>query len=138
MLTIDSLGTSTFEDICTKHDKTFSGSDEQEYYFSKIVALNNNLKHQFPIIIDSFRDGEISSSKEIKMLNIFRELNKQIILTATLKDEEYDREKYKSDDKTNILDYSDFQDSKILHSDYSEEFSKLLETFNYLSEDQSN
>ncbi len=134
---IDKLGTSVFEDIFTKHDKTFSGSDEQEYYFSKMVALNNNLNHQFPIIIDSFRDGEISSSKEIEMLNIFTELDKQIILTATLKDEEYDGNKYESDDKTNILDYSSFQDSKILQKAYSEEFLKLLRIFDYLSEDET-
>ncbi len=53
------------------------------------MALNNILSHNFPLIIDSFREGELSSSKEILMLDEFIKLNKQVILTSTLKDEEY-------------------------------------------------
>jgi hypothetical protein len=126
---IDKLGTLYFDDIFTTNDKTFSGSEEQEFYFSKLIALNNILEHQYPIIIDSFRDGEISSLKELMMLSIFKELNKQVVITATLKDEEYSSNKYVSDLETNVLDYSDYQDSKILQNKYAESFVDILKEF---------
>ncbi|MBA0035963.1 hypothetical protein HS962_06935 [Pantoea sp. BIGb0393] len=126
---IDPNSTIVFDDLFTKRDMTFSGSEEQEFYFCKVYALNQVLKHKFPIIIDSFRDGEISTEKEKIILNLFKKLNKQIILSATLKDEEYEANKYHEDGMINSLDYSYHRDSKILSTKYSEEFKKIIDSF---------
>jgi hypothetical protein len=126
---IDPEGLLVFEDVFTKNGETYSGSEGQEYYFCKLLALNNVLKHDFPIIIDSFREGELSSSKEDLMIEEFKKTNKQVILTSTLKKEEYDSDKYFNIDDLNVLDYSDLQDSKILQQIYVEEFIKLIERF---------
>ena len=83
---IDSQGTLIFEDLFTKSGITYSGSEGQEYYFCKLLALNNVLQHNFPIIIDSFREGELSSKKEDLMIQEFLKLNKQIIFKKDLKD----------------------------------------------------
>ncbi|MNY19539.1 hypothetical protein D3C86_1529780 [compost metagenome] len=128
--TIDPQGLLIFEDLFTKTGETYSGSEGQEYYFSKILSLNKILQHKFPIIIDSFREGELSSSKELLMLNEFISLNKQVILTSTLKDEEYDADKYYNIENLNVIDYSMLADSKILQSDFAPEFKKIIEKFN--------
>ncbi|MCK5606694.1 hypothetical protein KAR91_32630 [Candidatus Pacearchaeota archaeon] len=127
--TIDPNGNLEFEDIFSKRDSTFSGSESQEFYFCKILALNNILNHDFPIMVDSFRDGELSSKKEDGMLNIYEKMNKQIILTSTLKDEEYREDKYKSSVKINAIDYSTHEDSKILSADMASEFTDLVSHF---------
>lgn len=129
---IDPNGNLEFEDIFTKRDSTFSGSEEQEFYFCKVIALNNVLKHVFPIIVDSFRDGEISTLKEQKMLDVYTQLNKQVILTSTLKMEEYSSDKYSSDKLINAIDYSQHEDCKILSEAMSEEFTDLVLSFNGL------
>ena len=126
---IDPQGTMSINNLFTKSNETFSGSEEQEFYFCKIVALNNILKHCYPIIIDSFREGELSTTKEEKMLDEFTKLNKQVILTSTLKREEYSSDKYKVFEKINSLDYSQFQDSKLLQTSYVENFKEILNNF---------
>jgi len=123
---INPNGNLVFSSLFSKKDATFSGSEGQEYYFSKLLALNNVLKHKFPLIVDSFRDGELSTGKENKMLMYYKSLGKQVILTATLKKEEYDSEKYTSDSELNVLDYSVNEDSKILQEEYAVEFKMIL------------
>jgi hypothetical protein len=127
---IDPQGLLEFEDLFTKATETFSGSEGQEYYFCKIMALNSVLAHQFPIIIDSFREGELSTSKEMTMLDEFLKLDKQVILTSTLKKEEYSADKYFNINELNVIDYSNFEDSKILQESYVKSFSELLVKFN--------
>lgn len=126
---IDPNGNLIFNDLFTKKDSTFSGSDGQEYYFSRLVALNNIIKHDFPIIMDSFRDGELSTPKELKMLKLYKQLNKQVILTSTLKKEEYKSQKYTSEDGINSLDYSTHSDCQIMQSKHSIEFLKIVNSF---------
>ena len=127
---IDPEGLLRFEDVFTKSGETYSGSEGQEYYFCKLMALKTILMHHFPIIIDSFREGELSSNKETIMLREFIKLNQQVILTSTLKNEEYVAEKYNSMDNLNVLDYSAFSDSHILQEKYVDDFEKLLSKFN--------
>jgi hypothetical protein len=129
---IDPNGNLEFEDIFTKKDATFSGSEGQEFYFCKIIALSHILNHEFPLIVDSFRDGELSSTKEDYMLDIYSNLRKQVILTSTLKDEEYKRDKYKNNDKINSIDYSLHKDCKILTEELKNEFGSLVAKFNGL------
>ncbi|MDB5119902.1 MAG: hypothetical protein JWN56_1120 [Sphingobacteriales bacterium] len=128
-LTIDPQGILIFEDLFTKSGETYSGSEGQEYYFCKLLALNNVVKHIFPILIDSFREGELSSGKEELMIQEFKKLNKQVILTSTLKKEEYDSDKYDKMEDINVIDYSNLQDSKILQASNVDGFMKLLERF---------
>lgn len=126
---IDKNGTMLIEDIFTKNNSTHSGSDEQEFYFCKLLALNDILKHDYPIIIDFFRGGELSTRKENAMLDIFSSLNKQVIVTSTLKQEEYMAEKYYSIDDANVLDFSNFSDSKLLQNTMKDDFRSLLDNF---------
>ena len=63
------------------------------------------------------------------MIQEFIKLNKQVILTSTLKREEYSGIKYSAFKEVNSIDYSQFQDSKLLQSDYVEEFKKLIGNF---------
>lgn len=126
---ISPSGNLSFENLFAKKDQTFSGSSGQEFYFSKLVALKNVLKHKFPIINDSFRDGEISSDKERIMLEIYEQMESQVILTSTLKEEEYASEKYKTSKTINVLDYNENGDSKILSKEFTFEFLEILNSF---------
>ncbi len=82
---VDSEGRLAFNDVFSKHDDTYSGSEEQEFYFCRLLAFNSYFKHQFPIVIDSFRSGELSTGKEQTMIEAFKGLKKQVLLTSTLK-----------------------------------------------------
>lgn len=128
-LKIDPQGLLRFEDVFTKSGETYSGSEGQEYYFCKLLALNNITKHDFPILIDSFREGELSTTKEVLMIDEFKKLNKQVILTSTLKKEEYDADKYFKIKDINVVDYSDLQDSKILQRSYVNDLTALIDKF---------
>lgn len=118
-----------FEDLFTKNGENYSGSEEQEFYFCKIIALNEYFKLDFPLIIDSFRDGELSSTKEKIMLDTYKTLGKQIILSSTLKKEEYELLKYDEMEGIHSIDYSKHEDNKILQQHYAEEFSEILDLF---------
>lgn len=126
---IDPNGNLEFEDIFTKRDSTFSGSEGQEFYFCKLIALSNLLNHSFPLVVDSFRDGELSTKKEDSMLEIYGVLDKQVILTSTLKDEEYNNDKYEKRVNVNSINYSKHQDCKILNGDNKEDFIELISSF---------
>lgn len=126
---IDPEGNLKFNKLFTINDENYSGSEEQEFYFCKLLSINDYFKHEFPIIIDSFRSGELSTKKELAMLNLYKKLNKQIFLTSTLKDEEYEKLKYDSDKQINAIDYSNHKNSKILQEGYSKEFKIILESF---------
>lgn len=127
---VDPNGKIVFDDLFTKKDETYSGSEEQEFYYCKLLSLNEYFEHDFPIIIDSFRDGELSSKKESIMIENFKNLNKQVILTSTLKSEEYDTLKYNDIVDINAIDYSINEDSKILQPGYVGEFREILKGFN--------
>ncbi|MCW8330882.1 hypothetical protein MD588_18985 [Photobacterium sp. SDRW27] len=126
---IDKEGILNFDDIFSKKDAVFSGSDQQEYYFCRLIALNNKLNHSFPIIVDSFRDGELSSRKEEAMLDVYNQLNKQVILTSTLKSEEYNSNKY-SQSYINRIDYSIYPNHKLMGDKHLNDFVSILESFN--------
>ena len=126
---LDPAGTQVFNDIFSKRDQTYSGSEEQEFYFSKLMALNSVLEHGCPIIIDSFRSGELSSNKEAFMLHEFTSLNKQVIVTSTLKSEEYSANHYSVFDDVNAIDYSTNESGHILSANFSEEFGKIVQAF---------
>jgi len=126
---VDHNGGLVFDDLFTKKNVTYSGSEEQEYYYCRLLALNSYFEHEFPLIIDCFRSGEISTRKEEIMIETFKKTEKQVILTSTLKKEEYDVKKYDKYDNLQVLDYSVNQDSKILNQNHVKLMSEILNEF---------
>lgn len=128
--TVDPTGQQKFTEVFAKKNVTFSGCDEQEYYFSRTLALYWLLGHSFPIIIDCFRKGELSTKKENAMIAEYRKTNAQVILSATLKDEEYTSgSKYYDMPGVNAIDYEMHPDSHILQEKYADAFGALVRSF---------
>ena len=129
---IDKQGKLVFSDLFTTKNLIYSGSDEQEYYFSRTLAINDCLKHKYPIIIDYYRGGEISTNRENLMIECFKNSNKQVIITSTLKKEEYSADKYSNIQNINVIDYSPNEDSQILTPLQNECFKRILDSFGIL------
>ena len=115
--------------LFTKNKENFSGSEGQIFYFAKLYVLVTFLKLPFPIIIDSFRDGELSSNREQIMLEEFSKLDNQVILSATLKNEEYNVSKYQKYSKIHVIDYSKVEDCKLLKDSYVSDFMRIITDF---------
>lgn len=127
---VDPSGQQCFRDVFAKKNVTFSGCDEQEYYFSRTLAIFWLLRHSFPIIMDCFRKGELSTKKENAMIGEYQKTKTQVILSATLKDEEYTSgRKYYDIPGVNAIDYECHQDSHILQPQYIAEFSSIINSF---------
>lgn len=127
---VDEVENTNIEGLFTKNNENFSGSEEQIFYFSKLASIAKHLPLDFPLIVDCFRDGEISTEKEDKMIEEYKKLSKQVLLTATLKDQEYTTEKYPTADRLNPIDFSVIQSNQILSPEYVAEFVELLKEFN--------
>lgn len=127
---VDPQGRTFFDDIFTKKDETYSGSEEQEYYYSRVLAINDYFKHSYPLLIDCYRSGEISSQKEDIMIKNFISRKKQVIITSTLKKEEYTANKYDQyKGNANVIDYSNNESSKLLQSQYVARLGTIVESF---------
>lgn len=126
---VDPLGNLEFDSIFTKKTEVFSGSEQTIYHLVKVYSLAKISKHKFPIIVDSFRAEDLSTEKEKAILDIFSNLQNQIIFTTTLKNEEIG--KYDSDEFNfiNHIDYSNHSPSKILTAAYIDDFKKILSNF---------
>lgn len=119
-----------YTNIFTTASRMFSGSTETEYYFCRTMALLSILGHNLPIVIDAFRDKGLASFKENNMIEILKKIDNQVILTATLKDEEYSGiNKYEKIDDINALDFDVIENSKLLNEKFCIEFFKLLKLF---------
>lgn len=121
---VDPTGNIVFDDLFSKRSSVFSGCEIAEFYLSKLYSLAVNLTHRYPIMMDYFREGELSTEKEEVVLTKFGELTNQIIFTATLKEQELG--KYSSYTWINALDYSTNMSSHILSANYVERFKELL------------
>ena len=127
---VDPYGRTFFDDIFTKRDETFSGREEQEYYYSRILAINDYFKHKYPLLIDSYRSGEVSTQKEDIMIKNFISRKKQVIITSTLKEEEYNAQKYDQyRGNANVIDYSNNESSKLLQPHYVGRLEAIVESF---------
>lgn len=111
---LEPTGNFAFDALFSKRDVNYSGSEECEFYLAKLYALAKILKHPFPIIIDAFREGEISTAKEDIILEKFNELHNQVIFSATLKEQELN--KYSAFPNINSIDYSANPTHHILNS----------------------
>lgn len=121
---IDPDGNQKFDDLFSKRGMVYSGSEEIIFYLSRLYALRMILKHDYPIVVDSFRAEDLSSDKESVVLDMFKMLPNQIIFTTTLKKEEIG--KYDANGDIHHISYNDHTPSKILSEKYVANFRKLL------------
>lgn len=121
---IDPNGNLHFDDLFTKKDEVYSGSEATIFHLSRLYALSKVLNHNYPIVVDSFRAEDLSTSKENIVLDLYKELSNQVIFTTTLKLEELG----KYDTRTDIhhIDYKEHAPSKMLSEVYVDEFCELL------------
>lgn len=124
---IDPTGNLVFDRLFTKKNEVFSGSEATIFHVIKMFALQKVLGHNWPIIIDSFRAEDLSTSKEKIVIEKYKELKNQIIFTTTLKDEEIG--KYDNQSEINHIDYKNHVSSKMLSSEYCEQFKGLVADF---------
>ncbi len=126
---IDPEGSQIFEDLFSKRGVVYSGSEGMEFYLAKLLSLKSELNHEFPIIIDYFRDGELSSEKEMVALRYLVEVTPQAIITSTLKNQEYSAGIYNNIDRVNPIDYSPKKSSKILSPEFNSKFEEIIDSF---------
>ena len=124
---VDPNGNLLFDDIFSKPGTVYSGSDATMFYLSKMYSFARVLKHDLPIIIDSFRAEDLSTAKEEIALQEFKTLGNQIIISTTTKAEEIG--KYDGYDWVNHIDYSDHIPSKLLEPQYGDKIKDLLSQF---------
>lgn len=124
---IDPDGNMKFDGLFSKRGEVYSGSEGNEYYIAKMCAFAKVLKHEYPIIIDCYRDGELSTIKEERLLNIWSCFKNQIILTVTLKDEE--KGKFEARDFVNHISYAEHETCKLLKKQFVKELEIELKQF---------
>lgn len=128
-LEMDPEGRLEFAELFSKRGVVYSGSEGQEFYFAKLFAIKSVLNHPFPIVIDSFRDGELSSQKEAYALQKLQVIEGQKIITSTVKTQEYAEDIYQKNPKINAIDYSLNRTSRILDPGFVHEFTEILNMF---------
>ena len=121
---IDSDGNIVYKSLFTRQNEVYSGSEATVFHLVKLFALQDIMKHNYPIVIDSFRAEDLSSAKEHIILEISKSIGNQIIFTTTLKDEELG--KYDALEGINHINYLSHTPSKILDSRYVSEFKGLM------------
>ena len=121
---IDPDGNLTYTSLFTQRNEVYSGSEATVFHLVKLFALQQVLRHNCPIIVDSFRAEDLSTEKEKTVLEISKSINNQVILTTTLKHEELG--KYDSIEGVNHINYISHIPSKILDGRYVADFLGLL------------
>lgn len=127
---IDSSGNLIFDDLFTKRNEIYSGSEATIFHLVKLYAIRCVLEHNYPIIIDSFRAEDLSTQKENKVIDIYRSIPNQIILTTTLKQQELG--KYDNMDGINHIDYAGHTPSKMLSNNYLDSFMTLVNDLSFI------
>ncbi len=127
---IDPNGNLFFDDLFTKKDEVYSGSEATIFHLSRLYALSKILNHTYPIIIDSFRAEDLSTQKENIVLALYKTISNQVIFTTTLKLEELG----KYDERTDIhhIDYKNHAPSQMLSSTYVDDFRKLMDNLSII------
>lgn len=121
---IDPDGNIIYSSLFTQRNEVYSGSEATIFHVVKLFALQFVLRHSFPIVIDSFRAEDLSTGKENTVLEISKSIDKQVILTTTLKHEEIG--KYDDLPDVNHINYQSHTPSKILDGAFVESFVALL------------
>ena len=102
------------DDIFTKKSINYSGSQGALFLMARVYAASKVMDLDFPIIIDDFRGGELSTIKESHVISLFERLNKQVILSCTLKEEE--KAKYASINSVNDISFDRVPKFHLLNS----------------------
>lgn len=121
---IDPAGNIRYNGLFTSKNELYSGSEATVFHFVKLLALREVLGHYYPIIIDSFRAEDLSTTKENVIIALCHSIPNQKIFTTTLKAEEIG--KYDNVPNLNHIDYLGHNPSKILTPAYNDEFRHLL------------
>ena len=121
---IDPNGNLHFDDLFTKRDEVYSGSEATVFHLVRLYAISKIIKHNYPIVVDSFRAEDLSTAKENIVLDLYKKLPNQIIFTTTLKLEELG--KYDNRTDINHIDYKEHDPSKMLSATYTNDFCELL------------
>lgn len=127
---IDPNGNLKYTSLFTRRNEVYSGSEATVFHLVKLFSLQQILKHNYPIVVDSFRAEDLSTVKEEIVLEISRSIGNQVILTTTLKHEELG--KYDSVEGINHIDYLSHTPSKILDGRYVREFLNLLSSLSII------
>lgn len=123
-LQIDPSGNIRYTGLFTKQNEVYSGSEATVFHLVKLFALQHILKHDHPIVMDSFRAEDLSTEKEREVIRMCEAVGNQIIFTTTLKQEEMG--KYDSREGVNHINYVSHTSSKILDGRYVSEFRNIL------------
>lgn len=121
---IDPDGNIVYTSLFTQRNEVYSGSEATVFHLAKLFALQQVLRHDFPIVVDSFRAEDLSTGKEKMVLEISKCIDNQVIFTTTLKHEELG--KYDCLDDINHINYLPHTPSKILDNMYVNNFLDLL------------
>ena len=121
---IDPNGNIVYTSLFTQRNEVYYGSDATIFHLVKLFALQSVLRHNFPIVVDSFRAEDLSTDKENIVLEISKSTGNQVILTTTLKREELG--KYDTLADVKHINYQTHAPSKILDSTFVEDFVALL------------
>lgn len=121
---IDPDGNLTYTSLFTQRNEVYSGSEATVFHLVKLLALQQIMKHDCPLVVDSFRAEDLSTGKEETVLEISKSIDNQVIFTTTLKHEELG--KYDSVDGINHINYISHIPSKILDVRYVRDFLTLL------------
>ncbi len=97
----------------------FTSNEEFENFKNRSKQLNDKIG-------EIKRDRNREQARQDKLVQLLKEL----ILSATLKNQEYAVDKYSNIEGVNTIDYSINDDSKILNSKYTDEFILILKKFN--------
>ena len=116
-----------YADLFTTEKGPYSGSEATEFLMARIYALEKHLHHQLPILVDSFRAEELSTGREERLLPYFAGLDNQVILTATLKEQETG--KYHGQAGINDIDLTGYEPNKLLSIDYRDAFESIVDGF---------
>ena len=102
-------------------------NEGSEFYLSRLYSFKKIFNIDFPIVVDSFREGELSTKKESVIIRKFSEfIGNQFIFTATLKDQE--KNKYDEFKNLNVLEYECHDTSKILKPEFVSEIKLKLKS----------
>lgn len=121
---IDMDGDESYSNLFTDKSTVYSGSEATVFHIAKLLALQKVLNHNFPIVIDSFRAEDLSTPKENRVIQLFKELQNQSILTTTLKTEELG--KYRCLDGVTHIDYDSHQANHLLQAENVDEMDALV------------
>ena len=115
------------DSLFTKGSELYSGSESTIFLISRLLAFQKVLSHDYPLIIDGYREGEVSSVAERRVIDYLMEIPNQSIITATFKDEEY--HKYDGEERLTKFDLSNVLSKHLLNVESVGSFKSILKKF---------